>query len=197
MCVADAHRLKTQRLAPCFDVYGECVQIRSRCHVLHEANHSRSSVSQAFAIHLPNEVATLAFATRFAHTLKPGLVIYLRGDLGAGKTTVVRALLQALGYTGRVKSPTYTLVEQYAVAGLNLRHFDLYRFRDADEWESAGFRDEFDGNNVCLVEWPEQASGLLPLADISLTFNILQDERELSIHAYTDAGQTCLNALSA
>ncbi len=170
---------------------------------MHEANHSRSGVSQQsaarqeFAIHLPNEAATIAFATRFAHTLRPGLVIYLRGDLGAGKTTLVRALLQGLGYTGRVKSPTYTLVEQYAVAGLNLRHFDLYRFRDADEWESAGFRDEFDGNNVCLVEWPEQASGLLPLADISITFNILQDERELSIHAYTDAGQTCLNALSA
>lgn len=163
---------------------------------MHEANHSRSGVSQQSALHLPNEATTIAFATRFAHTLKPGLVIYLRGDLGAGKTTLVRALLQALGYTGRVKSPTYTLVEQYTVAGLNLRHFDLYRFRDADEWESAGFRDEFDGRNVCLVEWPEQASGLLPLADISLTFNILQDERELSIHAYTDAGQTCLNALS-
>lgn len=164
---------------------------------MHEANHSRSGVNQPFAIHLPNEAATIAFATRFAHTLQAGLVIYLHGDLGAGKTTLVRALLQALGYTGRVKSPTYTLVEQYTAAGLNLRHFDLYRFRDADEWESAGFRDEFDGRNVCLVEWPEQASGLLPLADISLTFNILQDERELSIHAYTDAGQTCLNALSA
>ena len=203
MCVADAHRLKTQCLAPRFDVCGECVQIRSRCHVLHEANHSRSGLNQQsaagqeFTRHLPNEAATIAFATRFAHTLRPGLVIYLRGDLGAGKTTLVRALLQALGYTGRVKSPTYTLVEQYAVAGLNLRHFDLYRFRDADEWESAGFRDEFDGHNVCLVEWPEQASGLLPTADIIITFNIVQDERELSIHAYTDAGQTCLNALSA
>lgn len=170
---------------------------------MHETNHSRSDVSQQsasrceLAIHLPDEAATIAFATRFAHTLLPGLVIYLHGDLGAGKTTLVRALLQALGYTGRVKSPTYTLVEQYTVAGLNLRHFDLYRFRDADEWESAGFRDEFDGCNICLVEWPEQASGLLPLADIILNFNILSNERALSIHAYTDAGQTCLNALSA
>jgi tRNA threonylcarbamoyladenosine biosynthesis protein TsaE len=170
---------------------------------LHEANHSPSVVSQQtatrceLALHLPNEAATIAFATRFAHTLQLGLVIYLRGNLGAGKTTLVRALLQALGYTGRVKSPTYTLVEQYAVAGLNLSHFDLYRFRDADEWDSAGFRDEFDGRNVCLVEWPEQASDLLPMADIILTFNIIQNERELSIHANTDAGQTCLNALSA
>jgi tRNA threonylcarbamoyladenosine biosynthesis protein TsaE len=157
----------------------------------------QSAARRERAIHLPNEAATIAFAARFARTLAPGLVIYLRGHLGAGKTTLVRALLQALGHTGRVKSPTYTLVEHYAAAGLNLRHFDLYRFRDADEWESAGFRDEFDGRNVCLVEWPEQASGLLPQADIGITFNILQDGRELSIHAYTEAGQTCLNALSA
>jgi len=146
---------------------------------------------------LPNEAATATFATRFARTLAPGLVIYLCGHLGAGKTTWVRALLHALGYNGRVKSPTYTLVEPYSVAGLNLRHFDLYRFRDAEEWESAGFRDEFDGSNVCLVEWPEQASGLLPPADIALTFSILQDGRELSLYAYTEAGQTCLNALPA
>jgi tRNA threonylcarbamoyladenosine biosynthesis protein TsaE len=137
----------------------------------------------------------MAFATRLARTLSPGLVIYLRGDLGAGKTTLVRALLSELGHRGRVKSPTYTLVEHYEAGGLHLRHFDLYRFRDAEEWESSGFRDEFDGQNICLVEWPEQASGLLPPADISLTFEILQDGREVLLHAYTDAGHTCLNAL--
>ena len=139
----------------------------------------------------------MAFAERLAHTLQPGLVIYLRGDLGAGKTTLVRALVQKLGHTGRVKSPTYTLVESYEVGGLHLRHFDLYRFRDAEEWETSGFRDEFDGRNVCLVEWPEQASGLLPPADVSLTFEILQDGREVLLHAYTDAGRKCLNALPA
>ncbi len=124
-------------------------------------------------------------------------MIYLRGDLGAGKTTLVRALVQKLGHRGRVKSPTYTLVESYEVGGLHLRHFDLYRFRDAEEWETSGFRDEFDGHNVCLVEWPEQASGLLPPADVSLTFEILQDGREVLLHAYTDAGRKCLNALPA
>lgn len=199
--IADAHRLKSKRLPPRFNFRGEFFHISLRCCVLHEPNHSRSDVSKhsarALAIHLPDEAATIDFASQFAHSLHPGLVIYLRGHLGAGKTTFVRALLQTLGYTGRVKSPTYTLLEQYSIAGWSLRHFDLYRFRDAEEWESAGFRDEFDGKNICLVEWPEQASGLLPPADISLTFEILQDERELWLHAYTLAGQTCLNALSA
>lgn len=101
----------------------------------------------------------------------------------------------ALGYTGRVKSPTYTLLESYDVRGLHLRHFDLYRFRDAAEWDEAGFRDEFDAHNICLVEWPEQAAGLLPDADLSLTFEILQDGREIILRAYTEAGKKCLNAL--
>jgi tRNA threonylcarbamoyladenosine biosynthesis protein TsaE len=168
---------------------------------LHEPHHSRSGVSRhsaegrKLALNLPDEAATTAFAARLAHALQPGLVIYLRGDLGAGKTTLVRALLHKLGYAGRVKSPTYTLIERYEAAGLHLRHFDLYRFRDAEEWEGSGFRDEFDGRNVCLVEWPEQAAGLLPPADVSITLEILQDGRELVLHAYTEAGQKCLSAL--
>jgi len=123
------------------------------------------------------------------------MVIYLRGDLGAGKTTLVRALLNALGYQGRVKSPTYTLLEQYQVAKLQLRHFDLYRFRDASEWETAGFNDEFDGQNICLVEWPEQAADLLPPADVEIIFEILPDGRNISLHAQTDTGRECLNSL--
>lgn len=185
--VADAHCLESQCFAPRLDARGECVVIRLRNPILHEPNHSR--------INLPDEAATAAFAALLAHALQPGLVIYLRGNLGAGKTTLVRALLQALGYTGRVKSPTYTLIEHYEVAGLHLRHFDLYRFRDAEEWEGSGFRDDFDGRNICLVEWPEQAAGLLPPADVSLTFEILQDGRDVLLHAYSDAGQKCLNAL--
>ncbi len=127
--------------------------------------------------------------------MEPGLVIYLRGDLGAGKTTMVRALLNSLGYQGRVKSPTYTLLEQYEVGGLNFRHFDLYRFRDALEWETAGFNDEFDGNNICLVEWPEQAAGLLPQADLEIIFEILHEGRNISLYAHTDTGRECLNSL--
>ena len=144
---------------------------------------------------MPNEAATAAFAARLAGLLRPAMVIYLRGDLGAGKTTLVRGLLNALGYQGRVKSPTYTLLEHYKAAGFNLRHFDLYRFRDASEWESAGFNDEFDGINICLVEWPDQAAGLLPPADIEIYFEILPDGRNISLHAHTDTGRECLNSL--
>jgi tRNA threonylcarbamoyladenosine biosynthesis protein TsaE len=137
----------------------------------------------------------MTFAAKLAKTFLPGLVIYLRGDLGAGKTTLVRALLNALGYQGRVKSPTYTLLEQYEAGGLNLRHFDLYRFRDATEWEGAGFNDEFNGQNICLVEWPEQAENLLPQADIEIHFEILPDGRNISLHALTDTGGKCLKDL--
>lgn len=123
------------------------------------------------------------------------MVIYLRGDLGAGKTTLVRGLLRALGYSGRVKSPTYTLIEQYDLAGLNLRHFDLYRFRDAEEWEAAGFRDEFNGVNVCLVEWPEQAADLLPPVDLEIAFSIQPHGRTLALYARSNTGTECLDAL--
>lgn len=201
VCIADADSLKPQRSAPSPDARCKSFIICLRDSILHETNHSRSGVSRhsatrrELAIFLTDEAATTAFAARFARTLQPGLTVYLRGHLGAGKTTLVRTLLHALGYAGRVKSPTYTLVERYEAGGLHLRHFDLYRFRDAEEWESSGFRDEFDGCNICLVEWPEQAAGLLPPADISITFEILQDGREIMLHAYTDAGQKCLNAL--
>lgn len=137
----------------------------------------------------------MAFSARLAHALTPGMVVYLRGDLGAGKTTLVRGVLQALGYQGRVKSPTYTLVEQYEAGGLNLRHFDLYRFRDPEEWESAGFRDEFDGRNICLVEWPQQAAGLLPAPDVEIVFEILPEGRNIFLHAHTQTGDECVSKL--
>jgi tRNA threonylcarbamoyladenosine biosynthesis protein TsaE len=123
------------------------------------------------------------------------MVIYLRGDLGAGKTTLVRALLHALGYHGRVKSPTYTLLEQYEIAGLNLRHFDLYRFRSEEEWEAAGFRDEFNSGNICLIEWPEKAQGLAPQADVELSLEVLPQGRNLGLRANTGTGRECLDSL--
>lgn len=166
-------------------------------------NHSRSAVSEdstvkrKLTLTLEDEAATLACGTQFAHVLSAGLVIYLHGDLGAGKTTWVRAVLQGLGYAGRVKSPSYTLLERYEARGLHLRHFDLYRFRDAEEWETSGFRDEFDGQNICMVEWPQQAAGLLPTADLLLSFEILNKGRTLVLDALSASGEQCLNDFSA
>jgi len=146
---------------------------------------------------LPDEAATIAFAGKLAGVLKAGMVIFLRGDLGAGKTTLVRALLHALDYTWRVKSPTYTLLEQYEAGGLHLRHFDLYRFQDKEEWETAGFRDEFDGRNVCLVEWPEKAHGLIAQADLEIVFEILLSGRNISLRANTETGRKCIDLLQS
>ena len=157
---------------------------------MHKPNDSRRSLP------LADEAATAFFAARLALVIRPGIVIYLRGDLGAGKTTLVRALLHALGYMGRVKSPTYTLLEQYEAGGLHLRHFDLYRFQDEEEWEAAGFRDEFDGRNVCVIEWPEKAHGLIPQADVEIIFEILPSGRNATIRAHTKTGRECLILLS-
>jgi tRNA threonylcarbamoyladenosine biosynthesis protein TsaE len=153
---------------------------------LHNHDDSRITLS------LADENATIALAHRLAAQLKPGMVIYLHGDLGTGKTTLVRGVLNALGYTGRVKSPTYTLVEPYHIAGLDLRHFDLYRLHDEEEWEAAGFRDEFDGHNIFFIEWPERARELIPKADVIIDFEILLQGRKVNIKAGTPTGRECL-----
>lgn len=163
---------------------------------MHNQNNSRISLP------LVDEAATVTFAARLAPGIKPGMVIYLHGNLGAGKTTLVRALLHAMGYIGQVKSPTYTLLELYQAGGLHLRHFDLYRFHDASEWDAAGFRDEFDGQNICLVEWPEKAHGLVPQADMEITLEILSTEtvgngRKIEVLAISQAGRECLKVLQS
>ncbi len=122
-------------------------------------------------------------------------MIYLHGNLGAGKTTLVRGILNALGYDGRVKSPTYTLLEPYSAGGLELRHFDLYRMNTPDEWQGAGFDDEFDGNNIFLIEWPEQARDYLPPADLEIHFEILSAGRILKISSHSAPGEQCLKQL--
>ncbi|MDD3885106.1 MAG: tRNA (adenosine(37)-N6)-threonylcarbamoyltransferase complex ATPase subunit type 1 TsaE [Gallionella sp.] len=153
---------------------------------MHSTHHSR------IQLELADETATLALGARLAGCVRPGLVIYLYGDLGAGKTTLVRGLLAALGYLGKVKSPTYTLLEPYRVDELDLRHFDLYRLTGEDEWESAGFRDEFDGARVLLIEWPEKAAGLLPAADINIHLAIGGTGRSATLQSNTETGDQCL-----
>ena len=147
------------------------------------------------SILLVDENATSELARRLSAQLKPGMVIYLHGDLGAGKTTLVRGVLNALGYSGRVKSPTYTLLEPYHIAGLDLRHFDLYRLQNDNEWESAGFRDEFDGEKIFFIEWPEKAMNSIPQADVSIDFEILEQGRRVTFHANTEMGKQCLERL--
>lgn len=127
----------------------------------------------------------LAFGATLAQNLPQdqGCVITLRGDLGAGKTTLVRGLLRELGHRGIVKSPTYTLVEPYHLNGRDIYHFDLYRLGDADELEYIGFRDYFSPTAVCLLEWPERGKNYVPAADIGLVISIINEARKIIINS--------------
>ena len=141
---------------------------------------------------LPDEASTLRFGEKLAQALQPGLFVALSGELGSGKTTLARGILRGLGYEGKVKSPTYTLVEVYELSRLDLYHFDLYRFKDSRELLEAGFRDDFDSRNVCLVEWPERAKDLLPIADLSVSLAEERGGRHVRIAAQTESGKNCL-----
>ncbi len=146
---------------------------------------------------LPDEAATLALGARLAPALAPGLVIYLDGDLGSGKTTLVRGVLRGLGFEGNVKSPTYTLVELYAISRLNLHHFDFYRFSQPEEYLDAGLDEYFQGGAVCLVEWPGKAGEYLAPADLRLELALMDTGRRVDFLSLTEAGRACLNRLRA
>jgi tRNA threonylcarbamoyladenosine biosynthesis protein TsaE len=146
------------------------------------------------SLHWPDEAATQSFAQALAG--QPALrhaFIELHGDLGAGKTTLVRHLLRALGVAGRVKSPTYAVVEPYELPELNVWHFDFYRFSDPREWEDAGFRDIFASPGLKLAEWPEKAAGFIPRADLVIQLEALDDDaREVRVTAQTATGRALL-----
>jgi len=145
---------------------------------------------------LPDEAATQHLGACLAPLVQPGLVIFLEGDLGAGKTTLVRALIRALGHGGPVKSPTYSLVEVYVLSSLYLYHFDFYRFESPEEFLDAGLGEYFNDTAVCLVEWPERAHGCVPSPDLRLRLHHAGVGRVLEALADTPKGQACLNALS-
>jgi tRNA threonylcarbamoyladenosine biosynthesis protein TsaE len=145
---------------------------------------------------LPDEAATAALGAALARALEPGLSIHLRGDLGAGKTTLARSALRALGFTGPVKSPTYTLVEVYETSWLHLHHFDFYRFHDPREWIDAGFRETFDGRNVSLIEWPERAGTLLPPPDVVIELAASGSGRTASSRSCSVRGQKCVTLIA-
>jgi len=137
-----------------------------------------------------------SFAARLAEHAQPGLVIYLTGPLGAGKTTFARGFLRGLGYQGVVKSPTYTLVEPYSITSeLLCYHFDLYRLTDAEELEFTGARDYFDDSSICLVEWPEKAAGYLADADLVCALAHHPDGRKLSLSACSAKGKRLMSLL--
>ena len=146
---------------------------------------------------LPDEAATLALGARLAQALAPGLVIYLEGELGSGKTTLVRGVLRGLGYAGNVKSPTFTLVELYAISRLNLHHFDFYRFSQPEEYLDAGLDEYFQSGAICLVEWPDKAGDYLAPADLHVCLAIEDDGRRLDFVSLTAAGHACLSRLRA
>lgn len=122
-------------------------------------------------------------------------MLHLRGDLGAGKTTLVRGLLRALGYAGRVKSPSYALVEPYKVSSLHFYHFDFYRFKDRSEWLSSGFREYFNPDSVCVVEWPEKAGDLLAAPDLEIRLLFAGEGRRAVLEARSLAGEAWLSSL--
>jgi tRNA threonylcarbamoyladenosine biosynthesis protein TsaE len=122
-------------------------------------------------------------------------VVHVCGELGAGKTTLVRGLLRALGHAGRIKSPTYTLVEPYMLSSLHFYHFDFYRLRDPSEWLSSGFRDYFNPESVCVVEWPERAGPTLPPPDVEILLRHEGTARRASLRAGSPAGEAWLSSL--
>jgi len=146
-----------------------------------------------------DEAATMAWGARLAAAVCPGLVVYLRGELGAGKTTFTRGFLRELGHRGAVKSPTYTLVEPYELTDRRVYHFDLYRLGDPAELEFMGLRDYFDGVAICLVEWPERGGKVLPRADLEIIIQVAHEVsgRRLCLCGGSPAGAAAVARLRA
>jgi len=150
---------------------------------------------------LPDEDATIAIGTGLAQVLQSeakqqALVVYLNGDLGAGKTTLTRGFVRGMGHQGNVKSPTYTIVEPYELSKWRVFHFDLYRLADAEELEYMGIRDYFNDDCCCFIEWPEKGSGLLAKADLIINIAYQDEQRIIKLQAETGHGKQVLESLA-
>ena len=145
---------------------------------------------------LPDSEAMEAFGARLAACTTGGEAIYLHGDLGAGKTTLVRGFMRALGHVGAVKSPTYTIVEPYELSGRRAYHFDLYRLGEPEELEYMGIRDYLDGESVLLVEWPQRGEGIMPVADLDITIDYAESGRNLSVQSTGSKGANLVECLN-
>ncbi len=148
---------------------------------------------------LADEHASEALAAAIAPHFQAGFVLYLSGELGAGKTTFARALLRALGHTGRVPSPTFSLVQPYNLSNFDLYHFDFYRFSSPEEWRDAGFDEHVGGESAAIVEWPELGAGSLPAPDVWLRLAPGEGSagsRVATLDAGTEWGKMCLIGIS-
>jgi len=149
---------------------------------------------------LADETATINMGTALAkivlNEVEKGIVVYLNGDLGAGKTTLTRGFVQGMGHKGNVKSPTYTLVEPYELTKWQVYHFDLYRLSDPEELEYMGIRDYFADNCCCFIEWPEKGRGMLANADITIEMAYSDEQRNITLSAKSDLGQQVLDSLN-
>ncbi|MBF4556930.1 tRNA (adenosine(37)-N6)-threonylcarbamoyltransferase complex ATPase subunit type 1 TsaE [Pseudomonas sp. p50] len=147
-------------------------------------------------LYLADEEAMTAFGARIAKTTEGHGLIFLEGDLGAGKTTLSRGIIRGLGHVGAVKSPTFTLVEPYEIGDIRAFHFDLYRLVDPEELEYLGIRDYFEDDALCLIEWPRKGAGFLPKPDLTITISPQDSGRSLQIVSQSSRGELWCAALA-
>ena len=163
-------------------------------------NTETQKTMRQITVNINTEEKTRSLGALLSRLLNPGLKLYLYGDLGAGKTTLTRAILHAAGHNGPVKSPTYALAEHYTVPvggkPVELVHFDLFRMASPEEFAEAGFLEYLGGDAICIVEWPGKAAGILPPADITAAFAILETERQITLCAQSQAGEAIIRAIS-
>lgn len=157
---------------------------------------------EQFSQYIPDEVTMCRFGAKLIQIMSQidapkGIVIYLNGALGAGKTTLSRGIIQGLGYKGKVKSPTYTLVEEYHLMDRAIYHFDLYRLSDPEELEFMGIRDYFNAKSICLIEWSEKGQGMLALPDLIINIDYADEARNLMLRAETPQGKIIIQQLTA
>lgn len=153
-------------------------------------------MSNVFEKFLADEDATVSFAAKLGGLLPRGGLVFLEGELGAGKTTLARGILRSFGHTGAVKSPTFTLVEPYELKDRQIFHFDLYRLNDPNELEYIGVDDYLDGQHLCLVEWPERGADFLPDSDLTIRLSVAGTGRRLAMEANTELGEYVIRQLA-